>query len=502
MCKIRIPAVLSVWCVVLLFSCRSNDLIPKSEYPDFSIVEGDTVKTRIDEYRRKIADVDILSPKYFVIGDTVITYRQLKLHTAPAKAPDLSNIKNNDNPELKGKPLRYIAVGGSLTAGVRDGGYFNEGIQTSYPNLVARQMRLEKFEQPLFDASDYNGIARKTPSDLNYTGSPVPKFKIAKNNSGIELIDDTDFKLKKYLGNADNLSVMNLTTGNAMLYPLSFLTRFTSKEGIKRFAGKPDQSYSDLILEENFDLISFETGWQEIWYWHVNRFPSSLGTGIYPDGINDLNDSNVSLVSEGGYVIHGKMTFMKKLHESKKAKYGYFLNLPVLTDLPYFHIISKDDVNKVIGVVNKNMMFKENVMILPTSEIDSLLGPKVNVASKKGLSFEKRLSEYSYLTEASQRMIINSTEAFNQETVSLSKSFNFPIVDINGLYKSILKGTFVTDDGVRVDGSYPKGNFFSSDAIYPTAFGQAVIANEVIKTLNKFYKMQIPLINTREYLNN
>lgn len=483
----------------MALSCGEDKIIP-DVYHDYSIIDGDTVKTRIDKEYNRINRVDVLSPGYNIIGDTIVNFKQIKLHTPPDKAPDLKNIKNDENPELKGKPLRYIAVGGSLTAGVRDGGYFNEGIQTSYPNLVARQMRLEKFEQPLFDASDYNGMARKVPSGFNCTGSPVPKFKMAVNNSGVELITDTDFSLKKYLGKVDNFSVMNLTTGNSMLYPLSNLSRFTSKEGIKRFAGKPDQTYADLILEENFDLISFETGWQEIWYWYIHRFPASLGTHIYPDGINDLNKDNVSLIVEAAPMMHGKMTFMKKLHESKKAKYGYFLNLPLLTDLPYFNIVGKDDVNKVIGAVNKNMMFRENVIILPTSEIDSLLGSKVNVASKKGLSFEKQLSQYSYLTEESQREIIKSTETFNQETISLSKSFNFPIVDINGLYKSIVKGTFVTDDGVRVDGSYPKGNFFSSDAIYPTAFGQAVIANEVIKTLNKFYKMSIPLINTREYL--
>ena len=78
---------------------------------------------------------------------------------------------------------------------------------------------------------------------------------------------------------------------------------------------------------------------------------------------------------------------------------------------------------------------------------------------------------------------------------------NVPLVVINSLYTKILAGGYVTDDGVKVDASYPKGNFFSSDGIYPTAFGQAVIANEVIKTINNFYKTNIPLINTKEFLN-
>lgn len=40
--------------------------------------------------------------------------------------------------------------------------------------------------------------------------------------------------------------------------------------------------------------------------------------------------------------------------------------------------------------------------------------------------------------------------------------------------------------------------FFSLDGMYPSAIGQAMIANEVIKTINKAYNMDIPLISIRE----
>ncbi len=504
MSKIRIPAVLSFCCVSsLLLSCRSNDLIPKSEYPEFSIVEGNTVKTRVDEYNKKVEDVDILSPKYLIIGDTVVTYRQSKPHTPPSVTPDLSNIKNNDNPELKGKPLRYIAVGGSLTAGVRDGGYFNEGIQTSYPALVARQMGLQKFEQPLFDASDYNGFGRKVPTSVNYTGGPVPKFKEVKNNSGVDFISTDKFSLRKTIKITDNFAVMNLGTGNEVLVPVNISNiHTTDKEFQKRFMKDYNLSYSQQILSENFDFFSFEAGWTEIWRRYVNKTGGEgPGTKIYVDGINNLTYENVytNTISE---FLHGRMTFLKKLHESGKAKYGYFINLPLVTELPYFNLITRVEVNKVIALYNSEMIFRENVKILPTSEIDSLLSAKVHVSMKKGLSYEKPLTKLSYLTETDQKEIALSTVEFGEEAESLAKSFSFPVVDVNSLYKSILRGNYITDDGVKVDGSYPKGNFFSSDAIYPTAFGQAVIANEVIKTLNNFYNMQIPLIITREYLDN
>jgi hypothetical protein len=59
----------------------------------------------------------------------------------------------------------------------------------------------------------------------------------------------------------------------------------------------------------------------------------------------------------------------------------------------------------------------------------------------------------------------------------------------------------VTDDGIKVNGKWPEGNFYSVDGLFPTAFGQAVIANEVIKFINSQYKTDIPLVNTRDFLN-
>jgi hypothetical protein len=57
----------------------------------------------------------------------------------------------------------------------------------------------------------------------------------------------------------------------------------------------------------------------------------------------------------------------------------------------------------------------------------------------------------------------------------------------------------VTDDGILVENKMD-GNFFSVDGITPTAFGQAIIANEFIKAINKHYQMDIPLIKTSDYL--
>jgi lysophospholipase L1-like esterase len=141
---------------------------------------------------------------------------------------------------------------------------------------------------------------------------------------------------------------------------------------------------------------------------------------------------------------------------------------------------------------------KDITSFSPTSEVDSLLSPKVNILLKKGLNEKKPLGIPSLEPNRydSNNMIIRYNEHLNY----YARKVNFPVVDINSLYEKILKGGYVTDDGVKIDASFPVGNFFSSDGINPTAFGQAVIANEVIKVLNASYKTGIPLIKTAEYL--
>ncbi|MDZ7935848.1 MAG: hypothetical protein U5M51_12975 [Emticicia sp.] len=191
-----LPMNIILFSALLIGGCRVNDPVANpalnTEYgkPPYSIVDGDTIKTVIFKDYKKLKDKDPNGKNYIVVGDTIVLYKEPKLHTPPAKDPDLSKLKNNDDPDLKGKPLRMVAIGGSLTAGVRDGGYFNEGILTSYPNLIARQMKLKKFEQPLFDATDYNGFGRKVRTSFNPTGGPVPKFNEVKNNSGVESVDE------------------------------------------------------------------------------------------------------------------------------------------------------------------------------------------------------------------------------------------------------------------------------------------------------------------------
>jgi hypothetical protein len=490
----------------LLVGCTSVTPEPTTTSTDYSTINGKTIKTEVFPDYIKLHDTEPNAVNYLVVGDTIITYKTPKINTLANTKPNLDNLKNNDDPDLKGKPLRMVSIGGSLTAGVREGGYFNEGMTTSYVNLVARQMQLDKFDQPYFSDNAYNGYGRKAPTTKNPTGGAVPKFNIVKNNSAILSINqDGTLNMENYNGSIDNFAVAFGNAGNINPYNVFFpsTNNVTATKAIYSRIFSKSMTFTDNLFSKKFDFFTYEMGLDNLWTIATKGY--TIGSFIVSPNAIFKPRMQFDPVDLG---IDSPTNFMRKI-EDNKVKKGCILNVPDITKFPYFKVITPDLMNKLPnniyattdGIFIENLVRRE-VYLLPTNEVDSLFSDKVATTLKKGLSKSRPLQRASYVDKSwfdvrTQQFL----QAFNLEASNFAQYFNLPLVDINSLYAKILQGDYVTDDGVKVDASYPNGNFFSSDGIYPTAFGQAIIANEVIKTINNFYKTNIPLINTKEFLN-
>ncbi len=452
----------------LALSCNSPELTPQNiEYLDteISYLYGDT--TRIISFKNvnQLIRKDLVI-KQLTIGDTILPFNGVKLHGPPIIEPDSKNLKNTTDPEIKNKPIRYLAVGSSLTAGVRDGGYFNEGIQTSYPNLIARQLRLQKFQMPLFDAQDYNGTGRKVTTNYNPTGGPLPKYKHSSNNVGVT--EENTETLKKYNGGSvDEIDHWGVPKSD--FSTLEFGLSSSDAPFFKRLLyNTKDQkmiSQYNVLLNHKCDFFTLELGSQG---WTTDQ-------SIYSGRPNIESRVGEEFIAA----------------QSKRGAKGCIANVPYFSEFPYYNLVKYEELQKALLNTPFSFPFdKSTVKIRPTSRIDSLLSPKVNINLKK-------LEIYPHEVGGG---VDPQIDYFNTNIVEyLSKKYNYPIVDLKSLYQKILSGKYVTEDGIKVDAGF-KGNFFSSDGIYPTAFGQAIIANEFIKTLNSFYNSKVPLIPTKEYL--
>ncbi|RZK14137.1 MAG: hypothetical protein EOO43_16790, partial [Flavobacterium sp.] len=336
---------------LFLSSCALKEPVVKPHITnEYSIIDGDTVRTVITKDYKKIQALDPNSKNYILVGDTIIIYQEPKLHTPPASAPDLSNLKNNENSELKGKPLRMIDIGGSLTAGVRDGGYFNEGIMTSYPNLIARQMHLSRFEQPLFDKDNYNGFGRKVITGFNPTGGPVPKFNEVTNNSAIVYADDKTLTLKSYQEKEalDNFAIPNMSRA-AYMGHYSNLSE-TSRRGKEAFylrivENERTEPLWKKVVSQKADIAIVELRQTEVMN---NLLGGNDVIGVLAEE-RDIMKTAPYNPSETSF-LSAELFLLRKLEEQKGLKV-VLMNVPDFSKIVYTNSITPQTVKRNLGDV-------------------------------------------------------------------------------------------------------------------------------------------------------
>jgi len=469
-----------------MLSCNSPDLVPEAPMTlEYSIIDGDTIKTRTENLAKDFREKGNFNYS-FVVEDKIITAKGVKLHTLSGKEPDLKKLKNEKDELVKGKPLQYVAIGGSLTAGFRDGGYFNGGIETSFANILAHHLRIKEFKQPLFDVNDYNGYGRNEPTDLNPTGGPVQKYARSKNNLGFEISSEKEIKPKKVkekyteysnLGIPD-LNQTGLDFGLSLLYPNGskpYFDRFYWEQGGSKYGS------GGIAPLEQFKKLHKDIFTIEFIQEAVNESQGVKPTfDIFGAGPGGREEPLAVLLDD----------FAKKGMKGALANIPNSYNFPInkVIDLKTYYTYSRMTKYPIPNTLEE--LIEKATLIPSIPNTDSLVSSNVNIALKQKLG-------YSYLMKSE---IQHGVDVYNNTLNQIAKNAGFPVVDIEKLYENILSGRYRTDDGVKVDPSLT-GNFFSSDNVNPSPFGNAIIANEFIRTLNSYYKLDIPLIPTKEYLN-
>ena len=501
--KIMITTLLAA---ILMLNCNPKEILEPADSVnfEFSIVNGDTVRTEKTNGFEKIKTKHYFSKNEIFVGDTIVVFKEPKLHTKPSKLPNLNNLKNNEDPLLKGKPLRYVAIGGSTAAGYRDGGWFNEGIATSYPNLLSIQLGINNFKQPYFDANEYNGYGRRVQSNINYTGGPIQKFKEANNNLAVKNSDK--FEMKPFTGSLDNFAIPMMYTH--VLYRGVLRNKHNSinsaRSSFNRIIPEGD-FYSKIFKESNkFDFLTIDFGLKEYYERYFGLVPEGDESEnlIYSteEIINQLPSKYEpqSTFTPTTRFVSPQLAIARKLEEFGVKK-AVILNLPNPTftslnsNLPIEKYNKELYGSKVLYIQNSVYRLENEKYFKSNSTIDSLLGKNVNINLKKGLSFERPLTFWPF---GGSQLIDSNDHPLNVELRLIAKRFGWAVVEVSTLYKDIFEGKYVSWDGVKVS----KELFYSTDGLFPSALGNAVIANEIIKTTNSFYKTDIQQISIKEYL--
>ena len=483
-------------CVVLLLSC-TTDVPPDNSVQPTDLTKVAAVNPPVTPPVNTASDV--LPPlypfgkeTYFIKGQTSAT-PSLNVDAFFANKMATPNMGNLIK---AGEKLNMVAMGGGMTAGVRNGGLYRAGQMTAYPNLVARQMGITDFQSPLFADNEANGTGYLQLID---DGTAYPSWKEVKNNIATVKAGSPP-EMPKYTGGTVNnyalpeggLAIMRgkinnsgvFSSGKTWITPQVFASRIMpSTVDISQVSLREQmfkQPINFFIMEDDVDYL----------YTLIKSNINSLGTYGY-DRMS--TGSSVSAFS----------IMIDLLKEKYKTDKGVIFTWPIITDLPYFNWYSIQDLkNKAKSFSIKtsrgdyNYLLDgstNNFILLPTPTVDGLFR---NL--KKGEDVSVTLTDADIIDPQEY----NSSTRFIRESNSIIRGFakfqGLAVVDLEKIYEQIHANTYTSSDGFRIDGS-TRGNFFSSDGIYPTAVGQAVIANEVIKAINTTYKSSIPLIDLKDY---
>jgi len=382
-----------------------------------------------------------------------------------------------------GKKINYVAIGSSLSAGVRSGGVYEISQKTSFPSLLAQQFGISDFKIPILPE---NGTGKKTVT-LDKKGILV--FQEVKSYSDSREGD----ALPKITTPVDNLSIPYQKVADLFepndnyLSPYFDLKSFKYKDRFFETKDEEKVSVIDFINSKvgNYDFFSFEFG--------IGDYIQFINSGSFGTYIAYMTDREIP----------GEIKILDNL--ISKIPQGVICNVPDVLDFPIyrFYTLAKlleatEGQEIYIEYLSRTAIRKANPqdIFLPHNSITDILNGKKTV----GLSEEFPLEDKDVFSE--EEISAVRIKAYNEYFLApYAKKKNIPIVDLFGLYKKIMQKDFVTDDGVLIDPSYPNGNFFSSDGITPTALGQAVITNELIKTINAHYNSSIPLVSTKSILN-
>jgi hypothetical protein len=380
----------------------------------------------------------------------------------------------------------YIAVGGSITAGLSnrevmaggehpEGGLYAAGQMNSFPAIFARQINhIEPihFSQPMAEGNGSSYIKLDGFRTTCDNFAPTPRMSMARASNGW-------YEPVRNLGPFNNMGIPEL-----------------------RMADIHDRSRNNPYL--NRVIADTATYYETIRDAEATFFTLWLGLEDFLQYAY-LGGKGYSITEVETYKSYLKDLLLALLE--KEGARGLVANIPDISHLPFFRSIkplvhTEDCAPRQMWVETcSTQVFaaRENDLILLTC-FDQALG---QIGSGWGASETNPVPNKYVLDEVEVQYVQTLTQAYNEAIKEIVDEINengqkVALVDTYTLFEQIYKGKVV--NGIEIDATFIYGSFFSLDGIFPTARGNALITNHFIRTLNAaFQGTSVPPTNVTNY---
>jgi hypothetical protein len=402
----------------------------------------------------------------------------------------------------------YVAIGTTIGSGYSDNALYYDAQMVTYPNLLAEQFKLVgggNFKQPLVDATSVGigstqtarlvlGPAADCKGSLSLAPVPVSAtgdYTIFSRSVGV----DGPFNNMSVPG-AKAVTVLFPGYGNPANGAGNYNPFFT------RMAGDP--ATASILTEaagQNATFFSLSIGNDDVLGYALSGgaadaiTPASGPAGAGFDGsIDAIVDA---LTANGSKGVIGNVIDIT--------------SMPYFTTVPYNGLLL-DNANAqalTAAYAGLGITFQEgynafiiadgapgSVRQIQPGELILLSVPQDSIKCG-GWGSMKPIPNQYVLTSAEIADISGAVTAYNAKLQSVAEAKGLAYVDVNAFMSSLKAG--IVYNGLSVNTQFVSGGAFSLDGVNLTARGNALLANEFIKSINGKYGSSIPQINATGY---
>ena len=407
---------------------------------------------------------------------------------------------------------RYLAVGNSLTAGYADGSLYRSGQMNAYPALLS-------YSFSRLGPSDYKAplLPGESGWPINYSAGYYPKRVLGLS---ADCLGVTSLGPVLYSGTIDTAgSSANISAqgpfnnlGVPGIRAVDFLNPIYGL--LNPYAKRIYSGYSPLA-ELSRMQPTFFTAW--IGNNDVLAYATSGGSGKSSGG-SFANQNDLDAISSVTDFATAVDSVLNRL-SPKGTTPGAVMNIPDVTAIPYFTTVpynglvltrqgQVDSLNAAYRITGISFTLGANPFIIQDAsapfgfrqikagEFILLTVPQDSL--KCGGWGSRKPIPASYVLDANEiRAVQQATTVFNGILRTACISRNLAYVDMNSYLKTLTSG--IEYNGNMLNATFVQGGAFSLDGVHLTPRGNALVANEILRTINYVYGASLPMVDANAY---
>lgn len=422
----------------------------------------------------------------------------------------------------------FVALGNSLTAGYGDGALYLDGQINSFPNILATQFKAAgggEFVQPLLPAgSGFGGSGngrfiayetksanfkpfylmtspRDVPQPFNPENRPPVPASITPFSPNWRI---TDANVINNLGNFGVPGARlwhSVVPGYARLNP--FFARFAKNIG----AAVGDPTASSMVGDAAARKPTFFTiglGNNDVLGYATSGGVPQAGDTI-PAGLLGTTPIPASITPPAVFQTVYDRALSAMLAANPNSK-GVVITVPDVTRIPFFNTVGPSLATRATNPITQLVYISSagTPAVLQTANpatglLTLTAGTALTQSLAAGNPFgtpTNPLPSQFVLDPAEIANCRNALNAYNAHIRS-KQSDRVAVLDIAPFIDGLVRGTVV--NGTSVNSGFIAGGVFALDGVHLTPRGYAMVANEIIKTINSTFGSTILQVNPLSY---